>query len=123
LTEPNAYIPVTIAGIIGVLLLIGLRVYASKKVGNESRKGGNYRDEAELNYKLNVVRVSAVLFGWLELVAAVVLVAKNSNYGVGSAVVGLVAVGLVLHLSSNVTFLIGYCCIVHRHRIDNSHAK
>ena len=40
-------------------------MYASKKVGNESRRSSNYKDEVDPNYKLNMVRVSAVLFGYL----------------------------------------------------------
>jgi len=48
------------------------------------------------------------------------MVAKNGTYGVGTAIVGVVAVGLVFHLLSNLAFLIGYCCIVvQKNRVVN----
>ena len=101
-----------------MLLLLGLRVYASKKVGNE-RRGNSYKEGSEVNYKVNVVRVSAVVFGYLEIVAAVVLVAKNAVYGVGSASLGVVLFGVVLHIVSNVVFIVAYCCLVNKHRVNN----
>ena len=101
---------------------MALRVYSSKKIGNESRRSRIYTgaDILEggrgINYKINVMRVGAVLFGYLELIAATVLVGQNSSYSIGEGSMIIVGAGLLLHVLTNVTFMAGYCCIVYRNR-------
>lgn len=51
--------------------------------------------------------------------AAIVLVLKNGEYGVGSEAMAAVAVGLVCHLLANVAFGIGFVRIVGMRRVSN----
>ena len=114
------YIPITIAGLISILGIIALRAYSNKKIGNESRRGKLYRqdDKDNTKYKINILRTSAVLFAYLELIAAVVVIAKNSMYTIQTAT-PIVAAGLVGHFLTNISFLIGYVRLVYKKRIDN----
>lgn len=114
------YIPITIAGLISILGIIALRAYSNKKIGNESRRGKLYRqdDKDNTKYKINILRTSAVLFAYLELIAAVVVIVKNSMYTIQTAT-PIVAAGLVGHFLTNISFLIGYVRLVYKKRIDN----
>jgi hypothetical protein len=99
--------------VILITIIIILRAYSSKKIGNESRRKKAYvQNESDVNYKINILRVASVLYTYLEIIAAIVLVFKNSMYSVGSEAMIIVALGLIGHLLSNVTFLIGYIKIV-----------
>lgn len=72
-----------------------------------------------MNYKINILRVAFVIFAYLEIVAAIVLVLKNGEYGVGSEAMAAVAVGLVSHLLVNVVFGVGFLRIVGMRRVSN----
>lgn len=72
-----------------------------------------------MNYKINILRVASVIFAYLEIVAAIVLVLKNGMYGVGSEAMAAVAVGLVFHLLANVAFGVGFVKIVGMRRVSN----
>ena len=63
--------------------------------------------------------MASVIFAYLEIVAAIVLVLKNGIYGVGSEAMAAVAVGLVCHLLGNIAFGIGYVRIVGMRRVSN----
>lgn len=60
-----------------------------------------------------------MIFAYLEIVAAIVLVFKNGMYGVGSEAMAAVAVGLVFHLLANVAFGVGFVKIVGMRRVSN----
>ena len=118
INEVNAYIPVTIVGIIASLILVALRAYSSKKMGNESRRSKMYTgSEDRLNYKINLLRVGAVLFTYLEIIACIVIAAKNSSYSISTGSTTVILIGLVMHILSNVAFAVGYCCIVQKNRV------
>lgn len=120
MVDSVTYIPITIAGLISILGIIALRAYSNKKIGNESRRGKLYRqdDKDNTKYKINILRTSAVLFAYLELIAAVVVIVKNSMYTIQTAT-PIVAAGLVGHFLTNISFLIGYVRLVYKKRIDN----
>lgn len=122
-SESSTYIPVTITGVILTTIIIILRAYSSKKIGNESRRRRSYTQEGDVNYKINILRVASVIFGYLEIVAAIVLVLKNGMYGVGSEAMAAVAVGLVFHLFANVAFGVGFVKIVGMRRVSNEEGK
>jgi hypothetical protein len=50
-----------------MLAILALRAYSNKKIGNESRRSRSYKNEEEsqLNYKINMWRVGAVLYAYL----------------------------------------------------------
>lgn len=77
-------------------------------------------DVNSINYKINLWRVGSVLYTYLEIIAAVVLVAKNLSYGLSPNSTTVVVLGIIFHLLANVTFLVGYCCIVQKNRVTNS---
>jgi hypothetical protein len=117
--DSATYIPITITGIIGILGIIALRAYSNKKIGNESRRSKLYRqDDKDTKYKINILRTSAVLFGYLELIAAIVVIAKNSMYTIQTAT-PILAAGLAGHFLSNIFFLVGYVRLVQKKRINN----
>lgn len=120
ISESATYIPITITGLIGILGIIALRVYSNKKIGNESRRSRLYsqEDKNRANYKINIVRTSAVLFSYLELIAAIVVIAKNSMYSI-ETVSAVIGVGIALHFLSNICFLVGYIRLVVKKRIEN----
>lgn len=60
-----------------------------------------------------------MIFAYLEIVAAIVLVLKNGVYGVGSEAIAAAAVGLVCHLLANIAFGIGFVKIVGMRRVSN----
>jgi hypothetical protein len=102
------------------MLLVLLRVYSSKKIGNDSRRMKNYEQEGtDVNYKINLLRVASVLFSYLELAAALVVVMKDSTYAVGGSSVVAVALGLVFHFLCNIAFLIAYIRMVHLKKVEN----
>ena len=76
-----------------------------------------------MNYKINILRVAAVFFTYLEIIGAIVVAGKNSTFGLSTPSTGIIAGGLILHLISNVIFLVGYCCIVHKNRIKNEESE
>jgi hypothetical protein len=119
-SESATYIPITIAGMIGLLGIVALRAYSNKKIGNESRRSRLYSqdDKKGANYKINILRTSAVLFAYLELIAAIVVIAKNSMYSIQTAST-IIGVGLVAHLLSNICFIVGYIRLVVKKRIFN----
>ncbi len=56
----------TITGAVCFGLLVLLRVYSSKKIGNDSRRRKSYeQEETSINYKINLLRVASVLFSYL----------------------------------------------------------
>jgi hypothetical protein len=118
--DSATYIPITIAGIIGILGIIALRAYSNKKIGNESRRSKLYRqdDKDTTKYKINILRTSVVLFGYLELIAAIVVIAKNSMYTIQTAT-PILAAGLAGHFLSNICFLVGYIRLVQKKRVNN----
>jgi hypothetical protein len=63
--------------------------------------------------------VISVLFSYLELAAALVLLLKNAYYSVGSPALLAVVIGLIVHLLANVTFLVAYCRMVCLKRVQN----
>ena len=71
----------------------------------------------KLNYKINLLRVGAVLFTYLEIIACIVLAAKNSTYSISTGSTAVIIVGLILHLLCNIAFIVGYCCIVQKNRV------
>ena len=93
-----------------------LRIYSSKKVGNESRRGKNY-SESTVNYKINLLRVSSVLFTYLEIIAVIVIIAKNDGYHLDASSSIVIAIGLIMHFGCNFVFGIGYLCVVHKNRV------
>lgn len=110
----------SITGVVCFGLLVLLRVYSSKKIGNESRRRKSYeQEEAQVNYKINLLRVASVLFSWLELAAAVVVLLKNGVYSVGGNAILAMAIGLVLHFLANMVFLAAYLRMVCQKKVDN----
>lgn len=119
-SESSTYVPVTITGVVCFGLLVLLRVYSSKKIGNESRRRKSYeQEETQINYKINLLRVASVLFSWLELAAAIVVLLKDGVYSVGGNAVLAIVIGLVCHLIANMTFLVAYLRMVGQKRVDN----
>lgn len=105
-----------------MLAIFALRVYSNKRIGNDSRRSRNYTvdDDGSINFKINVWRVGAVMFGYLEIIAAIVLLLKNMQYGLSVSGASIVTIGLIVHLLTNIAFIIGYYCIVSRNKISNS---
>ena len=80
ISESVTYMPVSICGLVCVLLIIALRAYSNKKIGNQSRRILQYSSHKDINYKLNILRLSSIVFSYLEIVAAVVLLFKNRQF-------------------------------------------
>ena len=74
-------------------------------------------NEDKLNYKINLLRVGAVLFTYLEIIACIVIAAKNSSYNISAGSTTVILIGLIMHLLSNIAFMVGYCCIVQKNRV------
>lgn len=72
--------PVSICGLVCVLLIIGLREYSNKKIGNQSRRIYQSNKSKDVNYKINILRLSSIVFSYLEIIAAIVLLTKNHQY-------------------------------------------
>lgn len=119
-SESSTYVPVTITGMVCFGLLVLLRVYSSKKIGNESRRRKSYeQEEAQVNYKINLLRVASVMFSWLELAAAIVVLLKNGVYSVGGNAMLAIAIGLVLHFLANMVFLVAYLRMACPKKVEN----
>ena len=109
MTESPTYLPVTIVGVLVVLGVLALRAYSSKKIGNESRRSLAYTQNTEplmVNYKINVLRVCAVLFTYLEITAAAVVVAKNEQFQIGENMSLMLMIAFACHIICNLLFLI-----------------
>jgi hypothetical protein len=102
-----------------VLALLALRAYSSKKVGSEPKRSRDYRQEVPIFYKINLWRLAAVLYAFLEIIAAAVMAFKNSSYSVSSAATPTAIVGLAFHLICNIVFIFGYCLISNKYRVAN----
>jgi hypothetical protein len=63
--------------------------------------------------------VASVLFSWLELAAALVVLLKDSTYSVGGSAVLAIAVGLVFHFLANMVFLVAYLRMACPKKVDN----
>lgn len=70
-------------------------------------------------YKINLWRVVAVLYAFLEIIAAIVMAYKNSSYNVSSPASPAAITGLIFHLILNIIFIIGYCLISRKARVAN----
>ena len=108
-------------GIVGIIVLIALRIYSGRKLEDELRRSRQPGEEEVSSYafRINVIRVASVLFVYLELVTAIILVAKNLSYGLSASSTYVVLFGIVLHIGCNMAFLVGYCCIISKKRIAN----
>ena len=67
-----------------------------------------------------MIRLSFVIFAYLELVAALVILLKSSTYSLPESAVTAIAVGLVVHLLTNIGFLIGFLRIIYKNRVENN---
>ena len=121
ISEPVLYVPLTIVGAIVMIILFGLRAYASKKIGNFSKRSRFYKNEESenINYKLNCWRMGSVVYTYLEIIGALVLAMKNSSYALAISSTMIAGLGLIFHLLANIAFVICFCLIVLKKKVEN----
>lgn len=104
-----------------MIILFGLRAYASKKIGNYSRRSRLYKndDPENINYKLNCWRMGSIVYTFLEIIGALLIALKNSSYSLSTSSTMIAGLGLILHLLANITFLVGFCVIVLKKKVQN----
>jgi hypothetical protein len=105
-----------------MMIVFLIRKFANSKIGNASRRSLSYSQggSRQVNYNINVIRLSFVIFAYLELVAALVVLIKSSTYSLPSAATTAVAVGLVVHFASNIAFAVGFFRIIYKSRVGNN---
>lgn len=105
-----------------MIIVFLIRRFANSKIGNVSRRSLSYSQGTNrtVNYNINVIRLSFVIFAYLELLAALVILIKSSTYSLPSAVTTAVAVGLIIHFASNIAFLVGFFRIIYKNRVENN---
>ena len=106
-----------------MLALLALRAYSSKKIGSDVKRSKDYRQDSSTLYKINLWRVAAVIYTFLEIIAAIVLAYKNGSYNVSSSASPAAIVGLFFHLILNVVFIVGYCVISRKARVANEESS
>lgn len=119
--ESASFFPVSITGLVCLIIVFLIRRFANSKIGNASRRSLSYSQgtNRQVNYNINVIRLSFVIFAYLELVATLVVLLKSSTYSLPASAVTPIAIGLVVHLVSNIAFLVGFLRIIYKNRVGN----
>ena len=63
--------------------------------------------------------MGSVVYTYLEIIGALVLAMKNSSYALDISSTMIAGLGLIFHLLANIAFVIGFCLIVLKKKVEN----